>query len=458
MVLIEADNYHTWGDRKMYILAYASIVTVGGLVENLSVIFLFANFKSLRTVTNNFIINLAVCNFLLSLMDLVFSLSSLFASDWLFGDSLAIVYAFSYFILVSVSMVMLAVIAIDRYHVISRPKLPVRLTTTKSIIVILAVYIYTLTIASPILYAPAGLEVRMYISGCYVDFAPSSKYGSGTYAIVITALLYLIPLTTMVHYYWKIYKVLRDRRKSLASGRRGDTPHKKHSCTPKQIQSTSLRPVSTYTMRNTPVKTLRVIAALIIFFILTWTPYQIVSLARAFHGRILFNDEAKEIAVLLTKSIVIINPIAYALVNHRFQKCIAKLLCPSQVILGPTTCTDNSTDFPLNRNGRGSVKESRRNSRGSTQERKPRHPSRVSRLPSIPEVFASESFMPKRHSNLRKTYSDSQINKHARMEESKNERNGERLCRRNTDLDRFLKLSMKTSQKTRNWDVYVTSF
>ena len=456
----------------MIVLAYTTIITIGGLLGNSLVIFLFINFKSLRTVTNNFIINLAACNLTLAILELVFSLPTLFAFDWLFGEVLAVLYAFSYFLLVSVSMVMLAVIAIDRYHVISRPKLRAPISGTKSLLVILVVYVYTLAIASPILYAPTGLKVKMYISGCYVDFTPSSNFESGSYAIVILTLLYMVPLVTMVHYYWKIFMVLQNRRKGSASGRgkllngrpsedatRGKSP-KDNMRVKTSEDNTRVRPASTYTMRSTPVKTLRVIVMLVAFFLVTWTPFMICTLCRAFNRREIFNEKAKEIIILLTKSVIVINPVAYAMVNHRFQKCVAKLFCGAQVIIGATTCTENSADFHFSRNARGSAHECHRSSRGSAQEsRRPRYPSRLSRLSSTPDVFISESFTPARQSTLRHSYSDSQLEKHACIDDSIAKPEEERRCRRNTDRDKFLKLGIDDTRKTsRNWDIYVTSF
>ena len=41
---------------------------------------------------------------------------------------------------------------------------------------------------------------------------------------------------------------------------------------------------------------------------------------------------------------MVANPIAYALVNHRFQKCIVKFFCCTVVKMGGTT-TDNSLEF-----------------------------------------------------------------------------------------------------------------
>lgn len=468
MGIPEADNYHTWGQHgRFIILAYTTIITIGGLLGNSLVIFLFVYFKSLRTVTNNFIINLVACNLALALLDLSFSLPSLFASDWVFGDLLAVIYAFSYFMLVSVSMVMLAIIAVDRYHVISRPKLRTRISRTKSILVILVVYIYTLAITSPILYAPSGLEVKMYLTGCYVDFTPTTNFGSGSYAIVILSLLYAVPLVTMVYYYWKIFTVLRNRRNASTNGRgklvNGDAKTTQSSEGNTRLRSrednTRVRPVSTYTIRNTPVKTLRVIAMLVILFIVTWTPFQVVTLARAFNQKKIFDDKTKEIIILLTKSVIVLNPVAYALVNHRFQKCVAKLFCGAQVVIGATTCTENSIDFHFSRNGRASTQESRKNSRGSTQEaRRSRYPSRVSRLSSTPEVFTSECFTPARQCTLRHSYSDSQLGKHVCIEETVEEPGDEPRSRRNTDHDRFLKLGVNETKRTGNWEIYVTSF
>jgi hypothetical protein len=82
----------------------------------------------------------------------------------------------------------------------------------------------------------------------------------------------------------------------------------------------------------------------------------------------------------------------------------------------------------------------------------------VSRLSSTPEVFTSESFTPARQSTLRHSYSDSQLEKHACIEECAEGTGDERRSRRNTDHDRFLKLGVQESQRKENWEIYVTSF
>lgn len=438
MAITIADNYSSWGTSKVVLVGYATVIGIGGLVGNGLVIFLFIYFKYLRTVTNNFIINLAVCNFAISLLDLVFSIPSLFASEWLFGDEFGIFYAFFHFLLVSSSMVMLAIIAVDRYHVIARQKLGTRITSPKSLLVIAVVYVYTLAIASPILYASAGLEVKLYISGCYIDFTPTPNFGSGSYAVVIVTFLYVAPLATIVFHYWKIFSVLKDRRNrarsemAVQNRRRYDT------------KKGGLR--NTIRTRCPQVKSLRVMAALVGLFVVTWTPFMIVTLARAFDQRKHFNDFVKEVAILLSKSVVIINPVAYALVNHRFQKCAAKLFCCTAVVIGGTT-TENSLDlYSPSRSNRTSLADPRR-SRLSKQDNL--------RESSNPEDFALNPQLP-----IQLAYNDNHLQVHAVKLGTKlgEGTQGERGIRRNSENDDFLRLVIDGSvgRKSDSWEVTVT--
>ena len=316
-------------------MVYATTVGIGGLLANGLVIFVFIYFKYLRTVTNNFIVNLAVCDFVLALLDLVFSIPSLIASEWIFGHRFGVFYAFFHFFLVCSSMVMLAIIAVDRYYVIARSKLRTKITSLKSQIVIGVVYAYTFVIASPILYAPAILKVEIYKSGCYIDFTPTLNFGSISYSLVMVTFLYLAPLIIIVLHYWKIFNVLRKRRKRAS---------KTNAVQNRRLRDTSRGGFCRISTRSHQVKTLRVMATLVGLFVATWTPYMVVTLARAFNQRKYFSDGVKELTIQLMKLVVVLNPIAYAMVNHRFQKCIAKLFCCTRVVLGGMT-TDNSLEF-----------------------------------------------------------------------------------------------------------------
>ena len=120
--------------------------------------------------------NLAACDLALAILDLVFSLPALFASDWIFGDVLAVAYAFAYFLLVSVSMVMLAIIAVDRYHVIFSPQAPCADLRAKiSIRHRCCLHLHAGHRVPRYCTRPRASRWKMYISGCYIDFTPTSK-------------------------------------------------------------------------------------------------------------------------------------------------------------------------------------------------------------------------------------------------------------------------------------------
>lgn len=282
-------NYSSWGAGKAALVVYATSVGIGGLVGNGLVIFLFVYYKYLRTVTNNFIINLAVCDLMIAMLDLVFSIPTVFSSEWLFGPKLCTFYAFAHFYLVGVSMVMLAIIAVDRYYVIARPKFGTRISWRRFVVIIVGVYAYALAIACPILYAPAFLHIKVYQSGCYVDFASASDFGSGSYSVVVATFLYVAPLIIILFYYWEIFKVLRKRRNrsSLAEAENNRRRY--------DIARAGLGRSCTARSLRVQVRTLRVMAALVVLFVVTWTPYTVVNLASVFSQRGFFNDYVQEV-------------------------------------------------------------------------------------------------------------------------------------------------------------------
>lgn len=384
-----AENYSSRSAGKAVLVIYATTIGVGGLLGNGLVIFLFIHFKYLRTVTNIFIINLAVCDLMIAILDMMFSIPTVYTSQWLFGTQLGTFYAFCHFYLVSVSMVMLAIIAVDRYYVICRSKLGTGISSRMSLVIIGGVYAYTFSVVSPILYASAVLEVKVYPSGCYVDFTSASDFGGGSYAVVIASFLYVAPLIVIVFYYWEIFKVLRKRqnRSSLAEA---ENNRRRYDLAQAELGNS-------YRTRypKTQARTLRVMATLVGLFVVTWTPYMVVNLSRVFNQREYFNDFVQELSILLAKLVVVANPIVYALVNDRFQKCIAKLFCCTDVIIGGTT-TENSLEF------HGHTRGSR------TYSRDPRSP-RFSRQHDPRESSIAEASTPHTLLPLRCAYSDNHL-------------------------------------------------
>ncbi|KXJ27290.1 Parapinopsin [Exaiptasia diaphana] len=89
--------------------------------------------------------------------------------------------------------------------------------------------------------------------------------------------------------------------------------------------------------RKSQVKVVRMIAASVLAFVLSWSPYCVVCLiAMIKHEYIISSGEA-EIPELMAKASVIYNPFVYIAMNREFRKTVKKIglcdaLCQSYII------------------------------------------------------------------------------------------------------------------------------
>ena len=92
-----------------------------GLVGNSLVIFVFARNRKMRTVTNSFLVNLAVCDLMVVGMCMPFSVAFEIYSNWIYGDAMCKIVNFSQGLSVSSSILTLAVISAERFYAIRSP-------------------------------------------------------------------------------------------------------------------------------------------------------------------------------------------------------------------------------------------------------------------------------------------------------------------------------------------------
>ena len=102
-----------WWQQTIFMFAFLLILLVSA-VGNLIVIWIVLAHKNMRTVTNYFIVNLAVADFLISILNLPWTFFFLLYQDWWFGPHFC---RFTLFIApcsISASVLTFMAIAIDR--------------------------------------------------------------------------------------------------------------------------------------------------------------------------------------------------------------------------------------------------------------------------------------------------------------------------------------------------------
>ncbi|XP_068631453.1 RYamide receptor-like [Battus philenor] len=188
-----------------------STVFVMALIGNGLVCFVVRNSPRMKTVTNYFIVNLAVGDILMTLFCVPFSfVSMLILRYWPFGSVMCKVVNYSQAVSVFVSAYTLLAISIDRYMVIMWPLRP-RLRKTSAKLVVVAVWGGALATAGPIAVVSEIQRPTNWHQECNADICLeqwSSPDQSHYYTCALMVLQFLLPLTALVCTYARIAHVV----------------------------------------------------------------------------------------------------------------------------------------------------------------------------------------------------------------------------------------------------------
>uniref|UniRef100_A0A8C3KI66 G-protein coupled receptors family 1 profile domain-containing protein n=1 Tax=Calidris pygmaea TaxID=425635 RepID=A0A8C3KI66_9CHAR len=109
------DSTKILGVQVVLIAAYSLIILLG-FIGNSLVIYIIVKYKTMRTVTNFFIANLALADLMVDTLCLPFTLVYTLLDEWKFGAVLCHLVPYAQALSVHVSTLTLTVIALDRYR------------------------------------------------------------------------------------------------------------------------------------------------------------------------------------------------------------------------------------------------------------------------------------------------------------------------------------------------------
>ncbi|EFN76143.1 orexin receptor type 2 [Harpegnathos saltator] len=191
------------------LIAMHSIVFVVGLIGNALVCMAVYRNHSMRTVTNYFIVNLAVADLLVLLICLPPSVLWDVTETWFLGLKLCKAVPYLQTVSVSVSVLTLTFISIDRWYAICFP-LRFKSTTGRAKTAIIIIWLIALLFDIPELLVlhtvPSNSRVQTVLfTQCVWSWSQESQT---TFTIVKLILLYIGPLLFMSVAYWQIVRVL----------------------------------------------------------------------------------------------------------------------------------------------------------------------------------------------------------------------------------------------------------
>ncbi|XP_034039951.1 atypical chemokine receptor 4 [Thalassophryne amazonica] len=283
-----------------------TVCLVIGVAGNTLVVAVYAYYKHLKTMTDVFLIHLAVADLLL-LFTLPFWASDA-ARGWELGKGLCKVVSACYTVNFTCCMLLLACIGLDRYAAASRMQdgddawqLQRVFTRQHCGKICLVVWVTAFILGLPDLILS---EVRLTSnrSICLVIYPPSmAREGKASLEIAEVLLGFLFPLQVMVISYWSMGKALKGL------------------------------PVES---RERKWNALRVLLIVVGVFVITQLPYNILKVYRAMDsvyslvthcGTSKVLDQAAQVTESLALTHCCLNPILYAFAGSSFRQHIMKI-------------------------------------------------------------------------------------------------------------------------------------
>lgn len=284
------------------------IIFVLGLSGNTLVVYVVVRNKTMQTITNIFITNLAVSDILICLLSIPFTPLGYFLNSWMFGEALCHIVPMSQAISVYVSTLTSTAIAVDRYFVIVYPFKP-RMKVFVCLIVIVAIWIISISISLPLgIYMQLSREENTGYWRCNENW-PREQAGQ-FFTVTSLVLQYVVPCSIITYCYLKVSLALKKRsRTKIGSG-------------------SKCRERDELEIRRKR-RTNRMLIAMVTIFVLCWLMLNIVNVTVSYKKNYqywYYYTLIFFIAHVIAVSSTIYNPFLYAWMNDNFRKEFKQVL------------------------------------------------------------------------------------------------------------------------------------
>ncbi|XP_077513534.1 melatonin receptor type 1B-B-like isoform X2 [Amblyomma americanum] len=203
----DSSTYHYFGDATVSIMAVLLLAfMVLAVMGNVMVVLTVLRHRGMRTRTNMFIVNLAVADILVALLDMPISLATLLRGDWVMGHAFCQFNGFTMALLLMCSIHTLMYMSVHKYLSITRPFSHRGEGYRKVAVFLAAAWLWPFFCAiTPFL----GLTEIIYKRGAS-QCGPAYPRNMKMYlhSAVITVTCYFIPLGVMAFCYVNIFRVI----------------------------------------------------------------------------------------------------------------------------------------------------------------------------------------------------------------------------------------------------------
>ncbi|GMT35922.1 hypothetical protein PFISCL1PPCAC_27219, partial [Pristionchus fissidentatus] len=325
---------------------FYSTIFVLGLAGNVAIIYVTLKHRTLQTVQNMFILNLAASDIIVCLLSLPITPVTNIYKNWFFGSVLCRLIPWVQGVSIFICTFSLGAIAVDRYILVVHPHTP---PLSKQGALYVTVILWSLSIIVTIPYA-VYMYVETYegICGCFCTEKWPNPLSRRVYTMVVMIGQFVLPFIVMAFCYATIFSRLRNRakvklRKMDACTHALESAHPSQSPLPKKNggeKATDLRAQlidqktrgGRHRILAQTRRTTMILASMVVMFGLTWLPHNVVSIIIEYDdSRTFFTISAGEhdlsyLINLFTHSIAmtnnISNPVLYAWLNPTFRQLV----------------------------------------------------------------------------------------------------------------------------------------
>lgn len=296
------DSTKLLGVQIILILAYSTIIFFG-VVGNSLVIYVVHKFRNLRTVTNFFIVNLAVADLLVDMLCLPFTLVTTLYGEWKFGQVLCFMLPCAQGTAVHVSTITLNIIALDRHRSIVY-HMETKLSKGTCVAVIVVTWVLSALLASPLAifreYGTFDFPPDRSIQVCMEKWPGGNTNGS-VYSISMLLVQYGLPLAIISVAYMRIWNKLKSH---MAGGGRNDRQQRRR-------------------------RTTKMLLTMVAVFAISWLPFHAFQLAIDINSTVLYMKDFKLLFTvfhIVAMCSTFVNPILYGWMNHNYRAAFLSVI------------------------------------------------------------------------------------------------------------------------------------
>ncbi|XP_032259643.1 histamine H2 receptor isoform X2 [Phoca vitulina] len=279
------------------VLTVLILITIAG---NVVVCLAVGLTRRLRSLTNCFIVSLAITDLLLGLLVLPFSAFYQLSCKWSFGKVFCNIYTSLDVMLCTASILNLFMISLDRYCAVTDPlRYPVLVTPVRVAVSLVLIWVISITLSFLSIHLGWNSGSK---NSSFNHTIPKCKVQVNlVYGLVDGLVTFYLPLLVMCITYYRIFKIARDQAKRIH-----------------HMGSWKAATIGEHKATVT-------LAAVMGAFIICWFPYFTVFVYRGLVGDDDINEAIEAVVLWLGYANSALNPILYATLNRDFRTAYQQL-------------------------------------------------------------------------------------------------------------------------------------